>query len=417
MTFRQTAILLLFTLLIGASTFGNDLRLPAEWEPHQKVWLTWFGQERRDAVSCDIVKALLPSVKLTVNVASDGMKQSAIKYMAERNVDTSKLEFVIDPYVDFFVRDYAMFVKDSKGVVQIVDFAYSAYGRFPQLTGKPMPEEEMKFGVWEETLSQQLKLPIIKSDYYFEGGGIESNGHGTLLVIKDMATQRNPGRSLVEIEGELKRTLGARKIIWLEKGLAEDKLFPNGAPFVANYYGGGANMHVDELARFVDERTVVLPYIDRAESEKSPVDKLNYPMLEANLKILQNATTADGKKIRVVRIPMPEAEQLKFTLTVDDTNLRTYQRNGFKKGETVYRVPAASYANFFVSNKVVLIPKYWKEGMPESQKQKDEETRKTFTRLFPGRQVIQIFTLGINRGGGGIHCATNQLPSDSPRPL
>ncbi len=170
-------------------------------------------------------------------------------------------------------------------------------------------------------------------------------------------------------------------------------------------------MHIDELARFVDERTVVLPYIDRAEREKSPVDKLNYPMLEANLKILQKATTADGKKLKVVRIPMPEAEQLKFTLTVDDTNLRTYARNGFKKGDTVYRVPAASYANFFVSNKVVLIPKYWKEGMPESQKRKDEETRKTFTRLFPDRQIIQIFTLGINRGGGGIHCATNQLPS------
>lgn len=410
MTFRQGATLLLFTLLIGARTFGNDLRLPAEWEPHQKVWLTWFGQERRDAVSCDIVRALLPNVKLTMNVASESMKQSAIKYLTDHNIDISKLEFVIDPYVDFFVRDYAMFVKDSKGAVQIVDFVYSAYGRFPQLTGNPMPEGEKKFGVWEETLSRQLKLPIVKSDYYFEGGGIETNGRGTLLVIKDMALQRNPGRSISEIENELKRTLGARKIIWLEKGLAEDKQFPKGAPFVENYYGGGANMHVDELARFVNETTVVLPYISKEESEKSPVDKLNYPMLEANLRILQKATTADGKKLKVVRIPMPEVEQLKFTLTVDDTNLRTYERNGFKKGDTIYRVPAASYANFFVSNKVVLIPKYWKEGMPESQKRKDEEVRRTFTKLFPGREVVQIFTLGINRGGGGIHCATNELP-------
>lgn len=411
MSFGRLLRLQLLLLLFAVSIFANDIRLPAEWEPHQKVWLTWFGQERRDSVLCDIVKALLPNANLTINVASDAMKQSAVRYLTGQNIDTSKLEFVIDPYIDYFVRDYAMFVKDSKGTVQIVDFVYSSYGRFPQLTGNPMPEEEKKFGVWEETLSQQLKLPIIKSDFYFEGGGIESNGRGTLLVIKDMATQRNPGRSITEIENELKRTLGARKIIWLEKGLAEDKQFPHGAPFVANYYGGGANMHIDELARFVDERTVVLPYIDRAEREKSPVDKLNYPMLEANLKILQKATTADGKKLKVVRIPMPEAEQLKFTLTVDDTNLRTYQRNGFKKGDTVYRVPAASYANFFVSNKVVLIPKYWKEGMPESQKRKDEETRKTFTRLFPDRQIIQIFTLGINRGGGGIHCATNQLPS------
>lgn len=407
---RPILILIVFPFLLAVHSFGQGLRLPAEWEPHERVWVTWFGQEGRDSVSCDIIKALLSNVRLTVNVESERMKESSIKYMTDHGIDASKLEFVIDPFVDFFVRDYAMFVKDTKGALQIVDFVYSSYGRFPQLTGKPIDDTEKKFGVWEETLSRQLKLPIIKSDYYFEGGGIESNGRGTFLVIKDMATQRNPGRSIAEIETELKRTLGARKIIWLEKGLAEDKLFPNGAPFFENYYGGGANMHVDELARFVNETTVVLPYISKDESEKSPVDRLNYPMLAANLSILQKATTADGKKLKIVRIPMPEIEQLKFTITVDDTNLRTYSRNGFKKGDTVYRIPAASYANFFVSNKVVLIPKYWKDGMPKSQKLKDEETRKTFARLFPDRQVIQIFALGINRGGGGIHCATNQLP-------
>lgn len=410
MLIRRALILVTLLFVLGLSLSAEDLRLPAEWEPHERVWLTWFGQERRDSVSCDMVKALLPNVKLTLNVASEGMKTNAIKFMAEHDVDASKLEFVIDPYADYFIRDYAVFVKDRSGKLQIVDFVYSSFGQFPQLTGKPMPEDEKKFGLWEERLAPQLKLPVIKSDLYLEGGGIDSNGKGTILAIKDMALQRNPDKSLAVIENELKRTLGARKVIWLEKGLVEDKKFPNGEPFFANYYGGGANMHVDELARFVDETTVVLPYLAKADSEKSPVDKLNYPMLEANLKILQNATNADGKKLKIVRIPMPEIEQLKFTLTVDDTNLRTYSRNGFKKGDTVYRVPAASYANFFVSNKVVLIPKYWKEGMPESQKQKDEETRKTFAKLFPNRQVVQIFTLGINRGGGGIHCATNQLP-------
>lgn len=411
MMMKRIFVLLLLSLLLEVNTLSQNLRLPAEWEPQERVWLTWFGQERRDSVSLDIVKALLPNVKLTLNVESEGMKANAVKFLTDHKIDTSKLEFVIDPFIDFFVRDYAVFVKNGNGKVQIIDFVDSSYGRFPQLTGKPMPEIQKKFGLWEERLAQQLNMPVIRSEYFFEGGGIESNGRGTLLVIKDMAIQRNPNRSIAEIESELKRTLGARKVIWLEKGLAEDKQFVDGAPFVANYYGGGANMHVDELARFVDETTVVLPHISKADSEKSPVDKINYPMLEANLKILQNATTADGKRLKVVRIPMPEVEQLKFTITVDDTNLRVYERNGFKKGDTIYRVPAASYANFFVSNKVVLIPKYWKEGMPESQKQKDEEARKTFSDLFPNRKVIQIFTLGINRGGGGIHCATNQLPS------
>jgi agmatine deiminase len=409
--FLRTIIITFSILfLIDSSSFAQTMRVPAEWEPQDRVWLTWFGQERRDAVSCDIVEALVPHIKLTINVSSETMKAASIDLLKDRSIDVSKLDFVIDPFIDYFVRDYAVFVKDTKGKLQIVDFVDSSYGRFPQLTGQMMPEDQRKYGEWEVRLARQLNIPIIKSDYFFEGGGIESNGKGTLLVIRDMALQRNPDKSIAEIENELKRTLGARKIIWLEKGLIEDKQFPNGAPFFENYYGGGANMHIDELARFVNETTVVLPYIARDDSEKSPVDRLNYPMLEANFKILQKAKTADGKKLKIVRIPMPQIEQLMFTLTVDDDNLRTYSRHGFKKGDTVYRVPAASYANYFVSNNVVLIPKYWKEGMPESQKQKDEEVRNTFAQLFPNHQVVQIFTLGINRGGGGIHCATNQLP-------
>jgi agmatine deiminase len=374
------------------------------------VYLSWFGQERRDSVSCDIIRALQPHVRITMNVASEVTKANAMKYMATQNIDSSQIEFVIDPKVDFFVRDYAIFVKDKADKLQIVDFTHSAYGMYPQMAGTPISEFEKQFGLWEERLGKQLSLPVVKSEYFFEGGGIEANGKGTLMTIKDMAIQRNPDKSITEIEGELKRTLGARKIIWLEKGLIEDKMFPKLGPFYQNYYGGGANMHIDELARFVNETTVVLPYISADEKSKSPVDLINYPMLESNFKILQAATTADGKKLKIVRIPMPESEYLKFTLTVDDSNLRTYERNGFKKGDTIYRVPAASYANFFISNKVVLIPKYWKEGMPESQKRKDEEMRNTFVELFPERQVVQIFTLGINRGGGGIHCATNELP-------
>ena len=255
-----------------------------------------------------------------------------------------------------------------------------------------------------------LNLPIVKSEYVFEGGGIEANGSGTFMIIKEMAIQRNPNKSMAEIENELKITLGARKIIWLEKGLVEDKIFPKFGPFHKNYFGGGANMHIDELCRFVDESTVVLPYISIEEKDKSPVDSLNYPMLEANFKILQNATTANGKKLKIIRIPMPEIEQLKFTLTVTENQDKTFKDFGLNKGDTIYRVPAASYCNFFISNKVVLIPKYWKPGMTETQKQKDEEVKNVFTKLFPDRQIIQIYTLQVNRGGGGIHCMTHEFP-------
>lgn len=163
-------------------------------------------------------------------------------------------------------------------------------------------------------MAKQLGVPLITSDFAFESGGIDTNGNGTFLIIRQMALQRNPTKTLEQIEAELTRTLGARKIIWLEQGLIEDRRFPRGGPFYRNYDGGGANMHVDELARFVNDTTVILPYIAEAEKNRSPIDSLNYPIFEANASILEQATTADGKKLTIVLIPMSEAERLKFTV-------------------------------------------------------------------------------------------------------
>ena len=389
---------------------AQNIRVPAEWEPHERVWLTWFGEGRRDSVSSSMVKALQSHVPLTINVESEAMKAKARAFLGADQVDVNRVDFVIDPHTDYFARDYVMFVRDNGGKLGVVDFVYSDFGRYFPSTNVQLTESEKKFGQWEQRLSEQLKLPLVSSEFAFESGGIDANGKGTLLIIREMALQRNPTKTIPQIEQELKRTLGARKIIWLSQGLIEDRHFPNAGPFYRNYFGGGANMHVDELARFVNDSIVILPYIPAAEKDKSPVDASNYSMLEANAKILQNARTADGKRLAIVRIPMPEIERLKFTLIVDDANLKTYSAHGFQKGDTIFRIPAASYVNYFVSNNVVLIPKYWKAGMPDSQKQKDEEVRLQFVRLFPGRQVISMYTLGINRGGGGIHCATRELP-------
>lgn len=410
MRYLQKLLLLLLALNLSLSGLSQNIRIPAEWEKQDKVWLTWFGQERRDSVTCRVIEALQPSINISMNVGTNSMRTMAQTYMSRFMIDTSKIEFVIDPQIDFFVRDYIFFVKDNSSKLRVVCFDYSSYGMFPQIYGQPMPEEEKPFGKWDERMAQRLNLDTLNSYFVFEGGGIEANGAGTVMIIKDMALQRNPGKSIPEIESELVRTLGVRKIIWLEKGLIEDKLFPKFGPFYRNYFGGGANMHIDELCRFVDESTVVLPYISEQDRNRSPIASINYPMLEANLKILQEATTADGMKLKIIRIPMPEAEQLKFTLTVTESQTKKFIEFGLQKGDTIYRIPAASYCNFFISNKVVLIPKYWQPGMTETQKEKDEEVKNVFVKLFPDRQVIQIYTLQVNRGGGGIHCMTHEFP-------
>jgi len=221
----QIISLSLITLLPTVA-MAQTLRVPAEWENQEKVWLTWFGQERRDSTSCRVMEALQPNVKLSLNVASDSMKAVAIKYMANYKIDVSNIEFVLDEYIDFYTRDYVFFVKGPEEKLLVVCFEYSAYGMYPDFYGIPMPEEESKFGKWDERLAKKLNLPAITSQFVFEGGGIESNGNGTLLIIKEMALQRNPQKTIPEIEEELKRTLGARKIIWLSNGLIEDRLLP-----------------------------------------------------------------------------------------------------------------------------------------------------------------------------------------------
>ncbi len=394
-------------LLVQAQSYCQVI-LPAEWEKQRGVYLTWFGSERRDSVLCRVIESLLP-LPVTLILSSDSLKPSVKRSLKKYNIEVDKISFISDPDSDFWTRDLFFLVKE-KQQLKMVCFDYSMYGVYPDLLGMKIPDDLIRLGKFDERLAKHLQLETIKSDYVFEGGGIETNGHGTFLIIKEMALQRNPTKTLAQIEDELKRTLGAKKIIWLKDGLIEDKIFKNYGPFYKNYFGGGANMHIDELCRFIDERTVILPIISRKEKLKNPIDSINYRMLEENYSILAKQTTWDGKRIKIIRIPMPETEELKTIQILNSNSVGSVKEFGFNPGDTIYRIPAASYVNYFVSNKTVLIPKYWKSGISQSQKRKDEQVKSIFEKLFPNKKIIQIFTLGINRGGGGIHCMINEEP-------
>jgi agmatine deiminase len=403
--------LALLITCIGESP-AQQVRMPAEWEPQERVFLSWFGAIRRDTVTCRIIEALQPHVSITLHIWDDSIRHIVNKRLSGYAIDTSAIHMQVDPDAMFWTRDPVVFVK-ADDQPTVVCYAWTEFGVYPDLLPGPLPAYAKVTGEYDERLAALLQLPVIQSDFVFEGGGIESNGNGTILMIRDMALQRNPTKTIAQIEAELKRTIGAKKVIWLQTGLVEDKQYKDRGPFFKNYFGGGANMHIDELCRFVNETTVVIPYIREEEKNHNPIDSMNYDMLEANYKLLQQATTWDGKPLTVVRLPMPEIMPLIFTMQVDSNNYSQMQLHGFDVGDTIYRVPAASYCNFFISNEVVLTQKYWKPGMSESQRQKDEESRKILESLFPGRKVVPVFTHSINRGGGGIHCMTHELPMRS----
>jgi len=262
----------------------------------------------------------------------------------------------------------------------------------------------------EKRMARYLGLETVSTNFVAEGGGLESNGNGVLMTIEETALQRNPGKKLAEIEAEYKRVTGAKKIIWLKQMTMHDKNFSGLS--VANWAAGGANGHIDEVARFVNPTTIVLAKIDENEIHSNPISKVDYDVLEESYEILKAATDVEGKPFKIIRFPYPDLNVHAVNRVVNDSLRKRIDIDisALKNGDTLKRVPAVGYMNFMVTNGVVLTAKYWKQGMPLREKEKDEEVLKLMQEFYPGRKIIQINPSKINTGGGGIHCATQQQP-------
>ena len=185
------------------------------------------------------------------------------------------------------------------------------------------------------------------------------NGRGTLLTTEECllspVQERNPGLAREELEHAFGEYLGIRKVLWLRRGIA----------------GDDTHGHVDDIARFVAPGTVV------AAEEDDPTDE-NYGVLRENIKLLKATTDQDGKRLRIVSLPMPEPV--------------------FFDG---HRLPA-SYANFYIANGLVLVPTF--------NDPKDRTALSILSTLFPDRQVVGIHAVDLVWGLGAMHCVTLQQP-------
>jgi agmatine deiminase len=209
-----------------------------------------------------------------------------------------------------------------------------------------------------------LRLPMVRPMHgeqrvVLEGGSIDVNGEGVLLTTEECllgeVQARNPGMSRADYEQVFARYLGVRKTIWLGQGIA----------------GDDTHGHVDDLARFVNPRTIVTCV------ERNPSD-VNHRPLRENLERLRGASDAEGAKFDVVELPLPAP--LVF------------------RGQ---RLPA-SYANFYIANEKVLVPTF--------NDAQDRRALGILAELFPGRQVVGIHTVDLVWGFGTLHCLTQQQP-------
>lgn len=275
--------------------------------------------------------------------------------LAERHCGADNVSFVETRLDDIWMRDIgANFVLDGRGSATGVDFNFNGWGNKQRHTA----DAKIAAETTEVTDTEYLQSELVG-----EGGGIEVDGRGTGIMTESswINSNRNPGWSKAEVEEELKRCLGLRKIIWLPGIKGKDI----------------TDAHVDFYARFARPGVVV------ANLDMDP-ESYDYALTRKHLEILRRATDADGKPLEIHTMSPPLKPR----------------RSKFLRDNSDF---AAGYINYFVINGAVIAPEF---GDAEA----DAKARDLLTRLYPGRKVVQLDIDAIASGGGGIHCVTNQLP-------
>ena len=396
-----------------ATAPAAEYGFPPEWGPHEAVWLGWSETPRLHPLQVEMIQVMAPHVRIRLMVTSEKARAQATAALDAAGIPRDRVEFVTHHVPSFWIRDAApRFLSDGRRLA-IADFAWNGYG-YPRelLVGMP---DLLRRGVMARDLAARLNLPVVSSAIVAEGGALDLSD-AVILAYKGTALQRNPGVPLAEIEREYLRVHGKKKIVWLDRAPLADRVFSG--PKVANYFGWGANGHIDEYVRFADNSTIVIAQIDPQEASGDPVSRADSEILRENLAQLRAATNVDGRPFHVIPLPAPALRHYLWKGPLREAQkrqdpLEAWYR-GFEVGDEIHWVPAVSYLNFFVTNGVVLVPAYWRNGLPEREREKDELVRQTLQRLFPDRRVVQINPLEVNRIGGGMHCITQQQPRVEP---
>ena len=335
--------------------------MPAEWEKHEAIWLSWpydldsFPQiDSVEKAYVAIIKAIHTSETVNLLVKDELMQGRVIDALRQASVDLHRIKFHLIDYADVWFRDYGpTFVirrQKEKGRpgLAMVNWIFNAWGeKYQELMGDTRIP-----GI----INEDLKLLRFQPGIVLEGGSIDVNGCGTVLTTEQclLNKNRNPSLNKEEIEKYLKEYLNACKVIWLKEGIA----------------GDDTDGHVDDIARFVNPTTVLCAFEDDPEDE-------NYVPLKENYELLCRETDQDGNPLTVIKLPMPG-------------------HVGVER-----RLPA-SYANFYIGNDAVMVPVFGHRN--------DKAALEIIQEAFAGRKVVGINCREMVAGLGTIHCVSQQEP-------
>lgn len=335
--------------------------LPAEWAPQRAVMMTWprpdsdWGEDLLivEPVFAAIASQISHHQRLIVTCADRAHRDHVASLIVGARGSSQAISYPIAPSNDVWVRDHGPVTVLEDGRPVLIDFTFNGWGgKHPADADNRITRVLHGEGAFGAALLQS-------EDFVLEGGSIDCDGRGTLLTTTRclLAPSRNPGLDRRQIEARLRSILGVQRVLWLEHG---------------HLAGDDTDGHVDMLARFCNERTIVYTACD------DPADE-HFDDLRRMADELAALRDPDGHPYELIPLPLPRA----------------------KRDHDGKRLPA-SYANFLIINGAVLVPVYSDPG--------DEIVLDRLAGCFPDREIVDLPCLPLISQFGSLHCATMQLP-------
>ena len=350
-----------------STPYSRGYRMPAEWEPHVATWLGW-PHEVTDWPGkfppipwafAEIVRHLSRSERVYLLVENAEAEKRIRTILKKSGANLNAVDFFRVATDRGWMRDSGpICVTDSAGEVACNHFVFNGWAKYDN-----HKKDALAFARANRKLRNRVWQPVHSGRrVVLEGGSIDVNGRGTLLTTAECllskTQERNPGFTKSDYEIVFREYLGVTNVLWLKSGIA----------------GDDTHGHVDDLTRFVDATTVVTAV------ENNPTDD-NYAALQENLQLLKGMRDQDGNSLRVEALPMPAPV--------------------YFSGQ---RLPA-SYANFYIANKIVLVPTF--------NDANDRIALNILAKLFPDREIAGIHCRDLVLGLGTLHCLTQQQPAPS----
>jgi agmatine deiminase len=344
---------------------AQGFRMPAEWEPHEATWLGW-PHELTDWPGkfapipwafAEIVRRLSPVERVYLLVENRATESRVRTILKKSGASLDAVDFFRVPTDRGWMRDSGpICVRNESGEVAYNHFVFNGWAKYPNhkkdAAVVTKANQKLRHRVWQP---QHKGCRVV-----LEGGSIDVNGRGSLLTTEECllskAQERNPGFTKEDYAQVFREYFGVTNVLWLKNGIA----------------GDDTHGHVDDLTRFVNPSTVVT-IVEEDSNDR------NYAPLQENLALLKTMKDQDGRPLRVEILPMPKPV--------------------YFDGQ---RLPA-SYANFYIANKIVIVPTF--------NDSNDRVALNILASLFPGREVAGIACRDLVLGLGTLHCMTQQQPA------